>query len=338
VVVGLGGKEAMLATTTSRKRLVALGLLLNFFSFDRVYPQNVPTPQTLEAASRMQPSAEQNCASRLATARLANDFSLDTGFEFAESVAIHRAEKSGFLEESCGTMRLAAPLSSLLATKTESRCIAATTWASDVATGCPGSRDGIAEVVPGERLLSGKEGAEIRRAREEVLAILSEPNACSTWFAGKDQAAESTFASLSFLVDRQGPESVFGWENRSLMIIRQPYVASATQDGGAYTEITINANGAFYRALARFQKLSAEGGPPLSITEHWLTVGPYAGNTLEARILTLLHELGHIVGLLPPDADDLDRKSVQNTNEVLRHCRPQIEAVAKHARETAREK
>jgi len=53
-------------------------------------------------------------------------------------------------------------------------------------------------------------------------------------------------------------------------------------------------------------------------------------------MVTLLHELGHIINLLPEDADDLDGKSLRNTSEVLRHCRTEIEARAFQAKQMAK--
>jgi len=42
---------------------------------------------------------------------------------------------------------------------------------------------------------------------------------------------------------------------------------------------------------------------------------------MHAQILVLLHEFGHVLDLLPADENNVDGKSVQNTNEVLRYCR-----------------
>lgn len=183
----------------------------------------------------------------------------------------------------------------------------------------------------------GKNGPPVQRAREEVREILSSPNACSEWFAAKDPDVERTFQSLGFLIDRQGQGDVLAFPLKDAsMIVRQPYVARATQDGGANTDITINAYGAFFRSQAKFEKSAPEGGPNEFWGGHWLNVGPFNGNSLEAQTLTILHELGHIVDLLPEDADDLDGKSARNTSEVLRHCRPQIEWYAKQVRQTAK--
>lgn len=183
----------------------------------------------------------------------------------------------------------------------------------------------------------GKSGAQIGRARQQVLDILGSQNACRAWFATADPAPDLTFQSLGFLIDRDGPEDVLASVSLGLSgTIRQPYVARATQDGGPYTHITINAKGAFYRSQAKLHKLNSEGGPMQFGGEYWLTVGTYGGNTLQAQVLTLLHELGHVINLLPEDSDDLDGKSARNTSEVLRHCRPEIELRAKQAREMAK--
>lgn len=183
----------------------------------------------------------------------------------------------------------------------------------------------------------GKPGLEILRARKAVLDILDSQNACSEWFSTRDPAANLTFRTLGFLVDHEGAEDVLSSVLPDAMtVIRQPYVARATQDGGANTHITVNANGAFYRAQAKLERSSAEGGPAQFGGEHWLTVGVYTGNTQQAQVLTLLHELGHIIDLLPEDSDDLDGKSARNTGEVLRHCRPEIESRVKQAREAAK--
>ena len=54
---------------------------------------------------------------------------------------------------------------------------------------------------------------------------------------------------------------------------------------------------------------------------HWLNVGFYDGDTPEARVAILLHELGHIIGRLPEDNDSWDGESSRNTMEVLQHCK-----------------
>lgn len=186
------------------------------------------------------------------------------------------------------------------------------------------------DTVPEELSALGKSGVKIARARAEALDILRSENACTEWFATKDRTPAETFQSINFLLDAHGPQDIFAsMIDPAVLMMRQPYVARATQDGGAYTTIVINAHGAFYRAQGQVQKAAPEGGPLQLAGAHLLTVGSYRGDTLPAQVVTLLHEFGHIINLLPEDADNLDGKSARNTDEVLRHCRVEIEARTK---------
>jgi hypothetical protein len=183
----------------------------------------------------------------------------------------------------------------------------------------------------------GSAGVKLARAREEVLEILRSENACTAWFLSKDAKPADTFQSLNFLLDQRGPKDVLESNGAASMVIfRQPYVARATQDGGAHTAITINAHGAFYHTLGNALKIAPEGGPVHADGTRLLTVGAYRGDTLPAQMVTLLHEFGHIIDLLPKDADNLDGKSVRNTDEVLRHCRAEVEARSQPAKPTAK--
>jgi hypothetical protein len=193
------------------------------------------------------------------------------------------------------------------------------------------------DTVPAELSALGKPGQKIARAREEVLDILRTQNVCAEWFSSKGKHPAATFQSLNFSLDLHGPRDIFkSAREESFVVVRQPYVAQATQDGGAHTTITINANGAFYRPQGQVLKLGQEGGPLQIDGTRLLTVGIYSGDTLPAQMVTLLHELGHIINLLPEDADDLDGKSLRNTSEVLRHCRTEIEARAFKAKQMAK--
>jgi hypothetical protein len=200
----------------------------------------------------------------------------------------------------------------------------------------PGCNDEV-DTVPAELSALGKAGVKIVRAREGVLAILRSDNACTEWFASKDATPAATFQSLTFVLDKHGPQDIFeSAAAESILLWRQPYVASATQDGGAHTSITINVNGAFYRPQGNVLKVFQEGGPVQSDGTRLLTVGSYRGDTLQAEMVTLLHELGHIIDLLPEDADNLDGKSVKNTDAVLRHCREEVESRAQQAKTAKR--
>jgi len=176
----------------------------------------------------------------------------------------------------------------------------------------------------------GKAGRKIFRARERVLEILESDNACSAWYQGKDSNPGSTFRMVSFELDRKGEDSVL--ESRDagpFVVFRNPYVAKVIQGDGANTTITINVRGAFFSIMARVMGVRRDGGPFDFRGQRTLRVGPYEGDTLEAQVLTLLHEFGHALDMLPPDENNVDGKSMRNTEEVLRHCRAQVEGKAK---------
>lgn len=173
----------------------------------------------------------------------------------------------------------------------------------------------------------GKPGKEILQAREKVLEILQTENSCSQWYRSKDADPKATFRTLSFELDPKGMDYVVEtWEPGGLNVFQSPYVARVTQGSGSYSMVTINRHGAFFVAMANVADRPREGGPVSFRGVRYLKVGPYAGNTLQAQVVTLLHEFGHLLELLPADKDDYEGKSVQNTTEVLRFCRAQVES------------
>jgi hypothetical protein len=176
----------------------------------------------------------------------------------------------------------------------------------------------------------GKAGQKISRAREKVLEILEVENDCKTWFREKDSNPAATFRTLSFDMDFLGDEYVFeSIEVGRTTILRNPYVAKVIQGDGQYATITLNTKGAFFSAMARVVEVRKDGGPVSFRGTHLLHVGPYDGDTLPAQVVTLLHEFGHVLDLLPTDLDDLDGKSGRNTNEVLRSCSVEVESLAR---------
>jgi hypothetical protein len=192
--------------------------------------------------------------------------------------------------------------------------------------GCAAPRDLVQEELAG----MGKSGQKILRARDKVLEILQTENACSAWFREKDSNAAATFRTLSFAVDRKAEQAVLETRDRDNMLtFRNPYVARVFQGDGAYATITINAGGAFFTPMATVLETWQGGGVVNYHGPRTTNVGPYAGNTMHAQVLALLHEFGHVLDLLPTDENDVDGKSVQNTKEVLRFCRAEIESKVK---------
>jgi hypothetical protein len=186
------------------------------------------------------------------------------------------------------------------------------------------------DVVAVELGKMAKPGQKILNARQQVLQILVGQNTCSEWYRLREPDPAATFRTIHYALDGQGEEFVHETrESVSETIYRNPYVASVIQDAGVGATITINPNGAFFRFVGPTIVRAKEGG-----TSRWggvktMGVGPYPGESLKAQILTLLHEFGHILGLLPIDYNNVDGKSMQNSIEVLRYCRAQIETPAR---------
>lgn len=188
--------------------------------------------------------------------------------------------------------------------------------------------------VPATPLLGpeaqGKKGQSISAARSRVLDVLSGENACSEWFRQGDRDPAGFFRTLSFAVDSKAVDYVIErMNNGQSEYFVNPYVATVVQDGGEYQTITLNAGGAFFRPSASLVRLAAEGGPVQFHGGRTLKVGPYLGSTPKAQLTTLLHELGHLLSLLPLDTNDANGLSAANTAEVLRHCQAEVESSAK---------
>jgi hypothetical protein len=175
----------------------------------------------------------------------------------------------------------------------------------------------------------GKRGETIARARGRVLQILQEENACSAWFRELDLDPAETLRSVRFVVSKDGPRYVLARRLDGLgESFKHPWVAGTVENSGRGATVWINANGAFFNGSSEILEWEADGGPVRPVGTRILRVGAYAGNTPEAQVTTLLHELGHIVGRIPEDNDSTDGESGRNTAEVLRYCRPEIKAVA----------
>jgi hypothetical protein len=163
-----------------------------------------------------------------------------------------------------------------------------------------------------------------------VIEILQSKNSCSAWFQEVDPNAASTFGSLKFVIETNGPQAVLGlWSHSGEMLLKHPYAARAMENAGGNSIVLLNAKGAFFvRAAVVLQQEDMSG---LFHPAGWryLRVGSYRGDTLAAQITALLHELGHVVGRLPDDSDELSGQSERNTAEVLRFCRAQVKAASR---------
>lgn len=175
----------------------------------------------------------------------------------------------------------------------------------------------------------GKQGDTIARAREQVLEILQHENGCRTWFQETAHESAEMFRSLHFELEEKGPSYVYSKTNGEHgRLLKHPWAARSTQYGGLSSTILLNANGPFFNRTAVVIQLEPKGMQPRFGANRELTISSYAGSTPEAQITILLHELGHITGRLPEDADSWDGRSSRNTSEVLRHCKTEIHEAA----------
>ena len=171
----------------------------------------------------------------------------------------------------------------------------------------------------------GKPGLTVAQARDHVLEILQPQNSCSAWFQDAAPNAASHFASLKFVIEN-GPRDVLSWRSRSgEMLFKHPYAAMALQDATGNYFVVLNARGAFFVRAAVVLRQENEGRFFRAVGSRYLLVGSYVGDTLAAQITIILHELGHVVGRLPDDSDELSGQSGRNTAEVLRYCGNQID-------------
>ena len=196
--------------------------------------------------------------------------------------------------------------------------------ASSLSTmGCIPSVDPVQE----DLAAMGKPGQKILRARERVLEILESENGCTEWFREKDSNPAAMFRTIGFTLDSKGQEYVLEIPDRDFReMLHVPYVARVFQAEGAHSRVTINRNGAFFFPAAAVVRERQQGGGVNFLSQRVLRVGPYWGDTPSAQVLALLHEFGHVVDLLPADGEGLGEKSAENTNEVLRYCRAEVEA------------
>ena len=175
----------------------------------------------------------------------------------------------------------------------------------------------------------GKQGDTIARARGQVLEILQYGNGCAVWFQEADPDATEVLRSLHFELEMRGPSYVYGMRDRERgQLFKHPWAARSIEKGGRGSTIQLNANGPFFNHTSRIMQLDPGGMFMRPSGNLMLTISSYNGDTPEAQITILLHELGHIIGRLPEDDDSWDGRSSRNTSEVLRHCKTEIRAAA----------
>ncbi len=157
-----------------------------------------------------------------------------------------------------------------------------------------------------------------KSAYDDTVNILSASNECSEFFGGPGKSvdvfnglmgkARKAFFSSSVGITMSGKTTnVVNMETRSKYRL--------------FDTVSINANGPFYRNAFSKTQATVPG------------VGSFLPNTREARVLMLLHELGHVVQadgkwLLPDDGRD-EGLSRRNTKKIEEVCGDQIRNMGK---------
>jgi hypothetical protein len=193
--------------------------------------------------------------------------------------------------------------------------------------------DRAADPTADELKSFGPHGETIEQTRAEVISILVGENSCAAWYRAAEPEAPQKFRSLRFTVDPSGSSEILkmeGWQ--ATAVFYQPYVARAGQNVGWGSTIILNANGAFFKDWAPVRIVTGPHDKGYLKAFRRLAVANFDGATREARILTLLHELGHVLDLLPIDAGvpSGPELSTTNTELVIHHCGAQIREAAKH--------
>jgi hypothetical protein len=187
------------------------------------------------------------------------------------------------------------------------------------------------DIVAIELAELGSHGETILRVRSRTLEILQGDNACSQWFRESNPEVSDVFRSIHFELEENGVAAVYGeWNFERGMQYKHPWGARTTENAGRNAIVQLNANGPFFRhASAVIQK-----GPGNMIPRQagyvTLYIATYSGNSSEAQITILLHELGHVIGRIPADDDSWDGRSSRNTLEVLRHCKAETKSAARN--------
>jgi len=157
---------------------------------------------------------------------------------------------------------------------------------------------------------------ELEQAYLDSFSILKYKNSCSEFYGGS-----AAIAALNELAQQMKPTRL---DRRiGIRMTGDTTIITSVATGYAFRlfkHVEVNLNGPFYR------------GNPFSDAARVPRVGPFEPNTREARVTTVLHELGHLIRrpdgqwVLPNDGENLS-ESQKNTQRVLEVCGAQVKAL-----------
>ncbi len=158
----------------------------------------------------------------------------------------------------------------------------------------------------------------LRTAYYDTVSILTSNNACSDFFGGP--GVVDIFDQLISKARKEHFPRNIGMQLSGSTI--NVFNSDSKKAYRVFERMSINTNGPFYRR--KFSNWELSMSP----------VGRFEPNTREARVLMLLHELGHAVRgddgdwLLPDDGRDAEL-SKSNTSKIERVCKDQIRDLGK---------
>src|ERR1044071_6357742 len=166
------------------------------------------------------------------------------------------------------------------------------------------------------RLVFTKRDWDLTSAYSDVFKILSSQNTCSSFYGGP-RTATTVLNGFVTRVKSQplAPEVSFQMAGQP-RLIRDPATGVRYR---LFDEAMVNVNGSFYLRRA---------DPMVRFPSD---VGSFSPGSRAARVLILLHELGHLIQdengewLLPDDGLD-GRKSKANTLRIQQVCRKELDA------------
>jgi hypothetical protein len=186
--------------------------------------------------------------------------------------------------------------------------------------------------ISAELASMGTRGTTIARARERTMIILRADSGCAAWFEDSTPAAADVFQSLHYQLVEGTAESASTVHLRvglNAELWKNPWAAMSFENSGKNSTIRLNTHGAFFKGVSPVIGLDPRRWLQPGVGHRVLRVASYSGDTLQAQVTILLHELGHIIGRIPEDSDSWDGRSGENTAEVLRHCKDEIGTMAR---------
>lgn len=170
---------------------------------------------------------------------------------------------------------------------------------------------------PPRQLVITRKDWDLTQAYTDVFKILSNQNTCSDFYGGPRTATTVLNGFVTRVKSRPLLREVSFQMAGSPRLIRDPATGASYR---LFETITVNTDGSFYQRRAEpMRKFPSD-------------IGTFAPGSRGARVLILLHELGHLIQgengdwLIPDDGHD-GEQSKANTLRIQQVCRKELNAL-----------